>query len=133
MKRTLVSAFTAPRLLALSLVLFSSVLLTGCSGQTVTAETQSTASASASTQAELPPVYKCVIERIGDYESGDYHYVSVKCKGADGISWYYMNPMWNLVKPGDVVVMTPSRVGGRVVWSFSVHFSEFPETAVTAE
>lgn len=132
MKRTLVSAFTAPRLLALSLVLFSSVLLTGCSGQTVTAETPSTASASAPTQAELPPVYKCVIERIGDYESGDYHYVSVKCKGADVIRTYSMDGYWSVVKPGDVVVMTPSHDGRRVVWNITVYFSEFPETAVTA-
>lgn len=133
MKRALVSAFTAPRLLAVSLVLFCAALLTGCSGQKEAAEAPSTASAQAPTRAELPAVYKCVVERIGDYDSGDYHFVSVKCKDADEIASYLMDPLWNLVKPGDVVIMTPSHHGSRVVWNTSVYFAEFPETRVTAK
>jgi hypothetical protein len=133
MKRVLVSSFSVPNSIVVSLVLLCVFAFAGCSHPSISAENSSTASALAPAPAELPAVYKCVVERIGDYESGDYHYVSVKCKDADEIARYYMDPLWNLVKPGDVVIMTPSHDGRRVVWDTSVYFAEFPETRVMAK
>lgn len=133
MKRFPVSAFAVPNFIVASLVLFCVFASTGCSRTPTPGESTSTAPTPAAVPAKLPAVYKCEVERIGGYERGDYHYVSVKCKGADVIRSYYTDSMWILVKPGDVVVMTPSHYYQQVIWSMSVYFAEFPNTRVTTE
>lgn len=133
MKRFPVLAFTVPNYIVASLVLFCVLAFTGCSATRAVGESASTASTPTVVPAKLPAVYKCEVERIGGYERGSYHIVSVKCKGDDVIRSYYTDSMWILVKPGDVVVMTPSHYYQQVIWSMSVYFAEFPKTRVTTE
>lgn len=133
MKRFPVSAFTVPNFIVASLVLICVFAFIGCSRTPTAGGSTPTAPTPAAAPAKLPAVHKCEVERIGGYQRGDYHLVSVKCKGDDVIRRFYMDSIWNLAKPGDVVVMTPSHYNQQVIWSMCVYFAEFPNTRVTTE
>ena len=153
-----VSLLSSTRLVrfALALLLITLPATVGCSSSaqppSATAEVQQrdsanqTAAAAAKQPAEpaaapLPEPQQYVVERIGTYVKGDYissnlggytvrQYVSVKFKGEDEVRAYSIDALWILVRPDDVVVFTPSRQGGEIVWTHAVYFQQHPKTLV---
>lgn len=117
------------RLISSLLLTVFVLLVSGCSSTPEQARTQTGSTAE---QKPLPPPVKCQVERIGSHQSGDYGYVSVKCIGETTVRSFYADTLWDVVRAGDTVVITPSSVQGQVTWSLSVYFAEAPHTPVVA-
>jgi hypothetical protein len=117
------------RLISFLLLTVFVLLVSGCSSTPEQARTQTVSTAE---QKPLPPPVKCQVERIGSHQSGSYEYVSVKCIGENTVRSFYADTLWDVVRAGDTVVITPSSVQGQVTWSLSVYFAEAPHTPVVA-